>query len=200
MGRLTLVGKLGRIRILSGDSPPYYVEIPFSNMDLNAPFARSRPIDPIIPNATGFSHAPKDESYDAAFYEPQSLSFSCKVDFTTNSWKLRQALCNPDLQPVWSVGGNTWTSTKGRGSIILADGKYVGTRPFFDTKKVAVKIEALWEDSRAGSAVGMSWDETYIPPQDVSIEESADDVTLSIDGLVYGAIQILGGFTSGTES
>ena len=168
-------------------------------MDFVGPWARPRPADPIIPNAGGFAHAPKDESYDEAFFAPQSFSFSCSLDERTNHWRLREAMCNPDLKPTWTVNDVTWETTKGRGSIVMANGQYVPTRPFFDTRKVAAQIQVLWSDSRAGSNIGMLYDEIYIPPSEVTIEEGPDDVTLSITGLIYGNVEPIGAFTAGND-
>lgn len=202
MTNFTYQGRDGILRIYDGANPPHYLKIIFSNMDFTGPFARNRPPDPIIPTFEGYTHAPEDASYDEAFYEPQAVSFSCRLDDTVNTWKLRDAMCNPDLKSTWKVGSDTWSTTKGRGSIILPTGDFIATRNFYDTKKVAVTIETLWEDrtSRSGSAFGLRYQEVYFSPADIQYIESPDGVELTVQGLVYGDIGVMSAFTSGIES
>lgn len=169
-------------------------------MDLRANTARARPPDPITVHVGGYSHSPTDGSYDEVLYAPLTLDFSCSVT-SGDFWKLRQALCNPDLADPWRVGASsTWTTTKGRGSIIKFDGTYLATQPFFDDQKVAVRFETLWTTPHSGSVIGAYFDEAYVPPQQLEISESADMVELRISALIYGNMGVLGAFTSGTES
>ena len=61
-------------------------------------------------------------------------------------------------------------------------------------------METLWTSPHSGSVIGQYWDEVYFPPQQITLNESADMVELRVQGLVYGNIGQLGAFTSGTES
>ena len=202
--RITFSGRSGQLRILSGDTPPKYLEIPFSSMNFSAPIARPRPADPVVPTVGGYAHLPSSD-YDAGFAEPQPVAFSCHIDDTTNSWKLRPAMCNPDLQSPWTVGSQTWTSAKGQGgSIVLANGNYAPTPgSFYDMKKVSVNVQVLWQHNQSGSGTpswGLNLNDVYMPPQDQQIQESSDFVDLSIQGLCYGSISAIGSFTPGVES
>ena len=202
MGRITYQGRNGKLRIYDGSSPPSYVEVPFSKMNFSGPLSKPRPIDPVVVTIGGYTHVPEGPDYEKALYDPLPIGWSCSLDDTTNTWKLRDALCNPDLNTPWTVGGASWISTKGQGSIILPDGNYVGTEPFFDVMKQAVNVEILFTESRAagGSAWGMRYSEAYFPPQDSSYQENADDIEMAIKGLVYGNVQQIGGYTPGNES
>lgn len=168
-------------------------------MDLTAPFANPRPIDPIIQTVEGFTHAPDGDDYDTGFFEPQPISFTLALE-DVNRTKLRNALSNPDLGTPWLVGSDQWVSTKGRGSVEVIDGNFVGSQPFYDPRKVAISVETLWEESRATGNVGYRWDEVYFPPQNISIHESSDLITLSIEGLVYGKTEQITAFSDGNES
>lgn len=209
MGKITFQGRSGVMRIYDGSGTPlpgggvgtpYYVEIPFANMNFEGPAAKPRPIDPIVVTSEGYVHVPTGEDYEADFYQPLPISFSCLVDDTVNGFKLRDALCNMDLKTPWTVGGNRWYSTKGRGSVILPDGKFVGTQPFFDVKKVSVDMEFLWTDERAASNFGMKYEEVYVPPQNISIRESPDRIEMEINGMCYGDIEAISSFDDGIES
>ena len=171
-------------------------------MNFSGALARPRPPDPIVAVVGGYVHVPQGADYEKSFYDPLPISWSCAVDDTTNSWKLRDALCNPDLHQPWTVGDDTWLTTKGRGSIILADGNFVATEPFFDVMKQAVDVEILFTDRRAagGSAWGMRFSEVFFPPEDTSISENPDDIEMQIKALCYGNVTQTGGWTPGHES
>ena len=170
-------------------------------MNFSGDAAKPRPIDPIIVTAGGYDHGPTSDDYERTVYDPVSLSFSCLIDDTTNRLKLRQALCNVDLDSPWKVGSDTWTSTKARGSIVLPDGNFVGTRPFFDTRKVSIEIQVIWESRQAASNFGLAYDECYVPPQNIEISESPDRVELTVrEALAYGNISPITAFKTGRES
>jgi hypothetical protein len=199
----TYSGRSGNLRFYAQGTvtgTPYF-EVKFVNMDFVGPVARQRPPDSIFTFVGGYSHSPTDASYEQQFYEPQTLSFSANIDDTTNRVKLRQALSNLDDESPWQVGTNLWQSTKGKGSIIGPDGNFLATQPFFDTKKVATDVEVLWDPLGASSAFGMRYEEFYPSPSIIEFRESADAVTLSVNGgLVYGNIRSLTEFTDGIES
>lgn len=168
-------------------------------MSFTGPAAKPRPIDPIIVTAGGFVHRPTSDDYEAAFYEPLEFSFSCLIN-DTDRIKLRDALCNMDLKDPWTVGSNRWSSTKGKGSIILPDGTYRATQPLHDTKKVTVDMQLLFENLQATTNHGMNYEEAYIAPQDVDIVETPDTIEMSIRGLIYGNIGPISALKNGIES
>jgi hypothetical protein len=197
----TFSGRDGALRIYDGSTPPHYVELKFISMNFSGPLARQRPVDPVVPTVGGFIHAPTGPDFDAGMYDPSPVSFSGwvnSVDWNTQ----RAAFSNIDLDEPWKVGSHTWTTTKGRGSIRVADGSFRPTAPFFDTLKKAVNIQTKWaHPSASGSIVAMSYDEVYFPPQSVTINESADFVEIRVNQVpVYGNIRPIGDFSDGTSS
>lgn len=208
MGKITYYGRGGVLKIFDGSGSvwagntgtPYEITIPFANMDFSGPAARPRPVDPVVVTAGGYVHAPSSDSYEATYYEPLPLSFSCLIDDTTNRQKLRDALCNPDLDDPWLVGTDNWKTTKGRGSVILPDNTFVGTRSLHDSRKVTVELQLVWDSPNATSKFGMAYDELYCPPQNLSIHESPDSVELQVQALVYGNINSISSFKTGKES
>lgn len=199
MARVTFTGRQGELRIFDAGTPRHYLKLPFVNMDFVGASARPRPPDPIQLVEGGFQHTASG-NYEEEFFNPVDISWSCFIDERVNSWKLRNALCNPGMESVWKVGTSTWASTKGnKGSIILPDGTFVATKPFYDTRKVSVDVQVLWTNPQAGSAFGLEYAEVYFPPEDVSIRESPDGVELAARGLCYGTISTRGAFDPGTE-
>lgn len=201
--RLLFQGRNGELRIMDGSNPPKYLSLPWVQMNLNiSGIARPRTPDPVVPTVDGWAHLP-DDSYEKGFYEPIPVSFSCWIDDTTNSWKLRQALSNPDLRVTWQVGTQTWTSAKGQGSpFVNADGTFSYTpNTYFDSQKVSVHMEVLWSYTQSGGAgtatFGVRLNDVFFPPQDQAIVEGSDAIEMTVKGLVYGMISSIGAFTSG---
>ena len=199
--RITFMGRNGELRFYDGSSPPNYLSIPFVQMNFAAVVAQPRPEDPILETVNGYVHLP-DGGYEEEFFQPTPVSFSCLIEDTTNSWKLRDALGNIDLHPTWAVGLQTWETTKGRGSVNLADNSWSSGQDFSDEMMVAVDMEMLWSNPHinANDTFGLQLREIAFYPQDQTLNESADAVELQVQGLCYGQIQGIRTFTSGTES
>lgn len=200
-GPIAFSGRDGELRFYSGDVPPKYLSIPFVQMNFAASPVQSRPIDPIVETIGGYVHLP-EPGYEEGFFAPTPISFSCWGDDTTNSWKLRDALSNTDMDSPWRVGTQAWATAKGGGSVILSDGSFTATTDFYDTKKSAVDVEMLWSTrlSGAGSAWGVRCSEVYFPPQDDAVAESADFVEIRVRGLCYSSITAITSFTTGVSS
>lgn len=196
----TYQGRNGALRIYDGSNPPKYVQIPFVQMNFSAPIARARPADPIVPTVGGYIHAPTGSDYDQAFFEPSTVAFSMWVEARSFP-HVKRALSNMGNEGgPWVVNGHTWSTTKGRGSVIMADGTFRATQPFFDQLKFTGDVQVKWHDPVSGSIVAMRYDEAYFPPQNAILNESADYVEVNVSALVYGNIQAIGNFTTGNES
>ena len=197
----TFQGRQGEIRIYDGSTPPKYVSLKFVQMNFSGPLAKSRGIEPVVTTAGGYLHSPVSPDYEQSLYEPSAISFSMWVN--SDDWNVhRAAFSNIDMASSWQVGNHVWSSTKGRGSLVVFDGSYRATQPFFDEKKKAVDVQVRWKDTSnaSGSIIGMRYDEAYFPPQSISIVESPDFVELRCQALVYGNIEPIGDFSTGTSS
>ena len=197
----TFQGRQGEIRIYDGSTPPKYVSLKFVQMNFVAPLAKSRGVEPIVTTVGGFLHSPTSPEYEQNLYEPSAISFSMWAN--SDDWNVhRAAFSNIDMADPWQVGSHTWSSTKGRGSLVLFDGSYKATQSFFDEKKKAVDVQVRWKDASnsSGSIIGMRYDETYFPPQSLQLTESPDFVEIRASGLVYGNIEPIGDFSPGVSS
>jgi len=107
----------------------------------------------------------------------------------------------------WQVKGTPsagLVSTKARG--LSGDGLYIGGRidakgsaialpDFGDQKKVAVDMEVAWTTRAGGSRYGVRIKEVHFPPDAQRIGESADQVTVSLTGKMYGGYQRITAFS-----
>lgn len=155
--------------------------------------ARPRPQEEIVPSVGGYFSIVAEVSET---FQGVPFSFTAYVEDTVHRQKLRDSLCNLDLRSPWTVAGSPWTSAKAAGSIRTIDGGHVQTAAFHDSLKVAINIETKWTGNNVASDFGVRMTECYIPPAEVTYRESADAIELSVNGLCYGEITPLSGFTS----
>lgn len=189
----TFQGLDGELRLIEqgAGAVTHYLEVLFCEMDFSGPIARPRKEETLIMDRGTFdSNAHYVDGPDDPRYEPQSISWSCRLADTTNTRMLLEWLSGTTGISATS-GETTIVSTKGNTTI---DGN---TLPSFgDTAKVAYHVEIKW-DSSSATDVGVQYNEVYFPPGEQSLSEAGDNLTLSCNGQVYGDISTVTGFTSG---
>lgn len=166
----------------------YYFDVSFSMMDFNGPIGRGMTEEMLIlDRGTMDSKGHYIEGDDSPVYEPLDISWSCTLDDTYNKEDIEAALtCGNPGTTEW---GSTGTTTKG-------DSKNDGTNynpTFDDSSKKTVDIQIKFENSSGSYIQGFAYYETYFPQEGVQISESADGVTLSATGAVYGVVERIGG-------
>jgi hypothetical protein len=167
-----------------------YFEVPFVNMDFKCPEGRARPEEVLKLNRENIdSNMHYTVDTERALTEPLAMSFTARIDDTTNRQALRDALeCGNPGSTYWSAAG---TSTKGDTSYTDVDGNATSTPAFKDTSKKACCVQVLW-DSVAGTAVtriGRACHEVYFDPAQQEISEAEDAVPITINGMVYGPVE-----------
>jgi len=195
--------KVGRLRLYSGNTPPYWFEVPFRGA-VTGPVDRARAGETLVLNRGRFD---ADSHYVSPPDDPllNPLPFSCNFRLANtepNYSKLLTLIRPPGGAATKNIGGRAWTSTKATTQIRNADplGQVLATTPpFSDSEKHCVNAEVLWTDPQGVQDRGFQWGEVYFPP-DRQVTEGVDVVTVSLDGEVYGAITPITAFTAGTES
>jgi len=194
MGARVWQAREGELRIY--DATLKYLAVKFEQMDLTLPIARNRPYDPVQVTVGGYFHSPAGPDYEEQLYSGVPVEFSLWIN-NEDVYRLLPALCNPYLNSPWQVGSHTWQSAKGRGSIILPSGDFYATQPFFDTQKVAVNLQTIYTSPINGSVFGISADEFYVSPGQITLSEAPDNVQLKVSGICYGNLRAIGGFPVG---
>ena len=195
--------KVGRLRLYSGNTPPYFFEVPFRGA-VTGPVNRARAGETLVLDRGRFT---ADSHYVSPPDDPllNPLPFSCNFRLANtepNFSKILTIISPPGGQSFKNVGGRAWTSTKGTTQIRNSDplGQVLATTPrFSDTEKHAVNVELLWTDPQGVQDKGFRWAEVYFPP-DRQVTEGVDVVTVDLSGEIYGAISQITAFTAGTES
>lgn len=163
-----------------------FFEVAFAAMDFSGPIGRKLQDEILVLDRNTMSargHYIKGP--DDPLYEPVPISFSCAIDDTYNKDDIMEALaCGDPDSTYWTATG---TSSKG-------DTKNDGTNSnpsFVDTSKKCVNVQIIWTGS---TPIGMAFYECYFPPEEISLSESEEGITLSANGGCYGVIETIHGF------
>lgn len=164
-----------------------YFEMAFSSMDFSGPMGRQYQDEILVLDRNTMSakgHYIKGP--DDPIYQPIPISFSCVLDDVWNKDDIMEALaCGNPGSVAWDTTGN---SSKGT---TKNDGVY--TNPLFeDTGMKCVNLQILWSGGTYG--IGMAYYECYFPPEEITIAEAEDAITLSASGGCYGVIETINGF------
>ena len=192
-------GRDGQLRIIEkGDwgqgtfrtGSTWYLEVLFCGMDFSAPLERPKTEERIILNRNVFdSDAHYVQGSDDAKMAPLSLSFSCMVDDKKYSGMLHSVLSGATEIPM-TAGVTKWASWDGSTTI-----GGISLPTFADSTKQSYRVEVLWDGS---TDYGMRYEEVYFPPDQQTITESEDGLSISVTALAYGDVSRISAFTAGT--
>lgn len=195
-------GKDGELRLYSydgsgttGSGVSWYFEVLFTEMDFTGPIARPKTEPTLIMDRGNFdSNAHYIESNDEPRYAPLAVSFSCKLADTMNTRQLHEIL--EGRTSILTRGGTTYIDMIHTKGTTVIDGNTLpvfqalpgGTTPVWN-------IQCLWDGD---NDYGIKYLEVYFTPGEQSIAESADGLTLSISGQVYGDVTRIAAFGGST--
>jgi len=194
-------GKDGELRVIEKGSPykgsTYYLQVLFCNMDFSCPIERPRTEERIIMNRGTFdSDTHYVEGSDEVTLAQMSMTFSCMVDDKQYSRILTDWLCSTSVS---AAGATIPLTTTGNTKILSWDGSTlfggVSLPAFADTSKNSWRVEVLWDGT---NDYGQRFEEVYFPPDQQTITEAEDGLTLSVNALVYGAVSRISVFAAGT--
>jgi hypothetical protein len=161
-------------------------EIKFAKMDFSGPVGRPLQAEQLVLNRSRMDSAGHYvKGADDVLYTPLEVGFSCLIDDTYNNAQIMEALAcgNPNYGQWTGTGATTKGQTKNDGTNF--------NPAFADSTKKAVNIQMLWT---GGYGIGMAYYEAYFPPEEITLTEAEDGITLSAKGGVYGAVEAITGF------
>ncbi len=195
--------KVGRLRLYSGNTPPYFFELPFRG-GVTGPVDRARAGEtPVLDRGRFTADAHYVSPPDDPLLSP--VPFSCNFRLANtepNFLKMLTLIRAAGGSTTKDIGGRAWASTKGTTQIFNSDplGSVLATTPrFSDAEKHCVNVEILWTDPQGIQNRGFKWSEVYFPP-DRQVTEGVDSVMVDLAGEIYGAVSPITSFTSGVES
>ena len=189
----------GELRIVEhgNGGTTYYLEILFTEANLSGPIARPR-TEEILYSDRGKAddHAGYREAPSISRLEPLPLTFTTRGANTSHSDALVTLLSGTTV-----VRTHTMYSRRGAGVTSMTPIPQIGTwtaglPDFADGGKNAYMVEALWSGSGV-SNLGYRWDEVYFPPNEQTVTEGEEAISISLNGQVYGGIAKITAFTTG---
>jgi hypothetical protein len=171
-----------------------YMEILFADANLTGPLGRSLPAERLVMDrSTLDSNAHYVEEGDASRMEPLSLTFSCKTADTLSYQLLMQMMSGTSLLSD-SGSATTYQMNTRTGKGIDMYGFSVTPPSFRDdlNNKVTYMVEVMWSGT---SNLGMRWDEVLFHPNEQTVTEAEDSVTLNLNGMIYGGVTQITFFT-----
>ena len=191
--------KDGELRIVDHGTGgvTHYVEVLFTDGNLSAPVARPRTEEILYTDRGNIDvNSGYRESPSATRLEPMPLTFTCRQANT----RFTEALTS------WLSG-----ATRVRNKLLYTrqgqkHPKHQVTVPqvgvtlptFADSGKRAYIVEARWNISGT-STLGFRWDHVYFPPNEQTVTEAEDAISLNLNGRIYGGVTAMTSFTTATD-
>lgn len=196
----------GKLRIYDGTNPRFYLEIGFVQVGLSGPEGRPTSVqNPIYDRGRVSSQSHYQEGPDNKLQGVAGPTFSFILTNTDPNWKKWRQALNLPQDSVWTVGSNTWVTTKGTTSI-ESGGEApvtVSTPTFTNAPRMrTVHIEVLWNDPTQGAGagdIGRRWNEVLFEPDKTKVTEQENAVMVDAAGMFYGIVQEIVSFTAGTS-
>lgn len=174
----------------------YYLEVLFCGMDFSGPAMRGKPGETLIVNrGTISSQSHYVKGSDEECYAPLPISFTARLADTVNARVLNDWLSGVTttiggstltIVP-WPADHTTFASTAGTGvSVPLPN----------DAQKPTYKVQILWDGTKD---LGFQYENVNFKPQETTIAEAADSLTISAAGDVYGDVSRITSFYSGAS-
>lgn len=183
-----------KIRLYDGAETPYYLELDLDPGDLSGPAGAPLTEEILVldrGNMTADAHY--IEGPDDKLMEPVPVTFSAVITDAAQTVYLLDWLAAMNDNLATTVNGNTLTSTIGDSQRNGA----VNNPAFADANKEVCNIEYLI--TMSGADLGWKYMEVRFPMDQIQISEGDDAITVSLNGMCYGTITRLTGFTAGTS-
>ena len=188
--------KDGELRIYSGTTAqskatyPMYIQVLFTDASLSFPLGRGRPEELLNMDRGNFdTNASYSEGSDEPIVNPLPFTFTGKIDDQTYTGYLLDWLSG-----VTRINNSDLPTSKASSGVTVSTST-VTLKAFADGVKTAYDAEVLWDGS---TDYGFKVKEIYFPPDQQTLAEGDDNVSLSVNGLIYGRITRMAAFTSGT--
>jgi len=190
--------KKGELRLYDGGagaSGPYYLQILFTQADLNFPLNRGKPEEILEMDRGNFdSNAQYREGSDNPIADPLPVRFSAKLDDTNFTHRLVSILGGVTTVPSGTTTSSGELTTTKAGSTLNVGGAAISTLAFTDTSKMAYDLEVKYDGSKDFI---YQLNEIYFPPHEQTITEGEDGIIVEANGLWYGSGGTIASFTTG---
>lgn len=210
-------GRIGELRLLDNSqssagaaATPFGVRVIFEQMDFSSGYTMRPPELPRMNRERFDTYAHSQVGSEEDLLNPVDFTFSMVVsstdtdyllDFVGVNWANKEGASTGDATNPWAVKGTPSAGLKTtKARALTGDGLYAGGRidskgsavkllALADVKKVCVDVESTWTEVDTTNRWGVRLKECYFPPGSIKVNESADFVTISLTGQMYGDSQ-----------
>jgi len=192
---MIFTSKNGELRIYDSHPTPYYLEILFTKADLNFPLNRGKPEEILTMDRGNMdTNASYHQGSDEPIVSPLPIRFSGLINDAVYSHTLVAMLSGVTTLST-STEAMTVQSTKGDSALNVA-GVAVTTKAFADSSKTCYNVEVKYDGT---TDFIYQLKEVYFPPDQQTITESEDGLTLDMNGMWYGSGGTVTTFTTGKD-
>jgi len=195
---MIFTSKNGELRIYdgnSGGSGPYYLKVLFTNADLNFPLNRGKPEEILTMDRGNMdSNASYHQGSDEPIVAPLPVKFSGILEDTVFTHRLIRILSGATIVSSGTTTASCTLTTTKASTALTVGGAAVMTKAFADSSKTAYNLEIKYDGA---TDFIYQLNEIYFPPDQQTITEGEDGVTLDANGLWYGSGGTLSAFTTG---
>ncbi len=183
-----------KLRFYDSTATPLYLEIDLDPGDFSGPFGTPL-IEEILEldrgnmNANALYRGGNDE----ALMTPVPITFTIRLTDSAQTINIKNWLRAMNDGGSTQVNSKTLETTKGD---TQRDGA-TNNPAFADSNKMACNVEYLI--TMTGTDLGVNFAEIWLPADQQPISEVEDSITIAINGMCYGTITDITGFTAGTD-
>jgi len=196
---MIFTSKNGELRLYDGHpadaTGPYYAKVLFTNADLNFPLNRGKPEEMLTMDRGNMdTNASYHQGSDEPIVNPLSVKFSGLLDDTNYTHKLVRIMSGATKISYGTTTSYCTLITTKASSALNVGGVAITTKAFADSSKMAYNLEVKYDGT---TDFIYQLKEIYFPPDQQTITEDEDGVTLDINGLWYGSGGTKATFTTG---
>jgi len=196
---MIFTSKNGELRLYDGHpadaTGPYYAKVLFTNADLNFPLNRGKPEEVLTMDRGNMdTNASYHQGSDEPIVTPLPVKFSGLLDDTNYTHKLVRIMSGATKISYGTTTSYCTLITTKASSALNVGGVAITTKAFADSSKMAYNLEIKY-DGTIDFIYQLK--EIYFPPDQQTITEGEDGVTLDINGLWYGSGGTKATFTTG---
>ena len=183
-----------KLRFYDSTATPLYLEIDLDPGDFSGPFGAPLTEEIIeLDRGNMNANALYRQSNDEPLMAPVPVTFTIRLTDSAQTINIKNWI------RAMNDGGSTQVNSKTLEDTAVDSQRDGATaNPVFgDSNKMQCIVEYLV--SMTGTDVGFNYEGVWLPADQQQISEAEDSITIAINGMCYGTITDITGFTAGTD-
>ncbi len=183
-----------KLRFYDSTATPLYLEIDLDPGDFSGPFGAPLTEEIIeLDRGNMNANALYRQSNDEPLMAPVPITFTIRLTDSAQTINIKNWIRAMNDGGSTQVNSNTLEDT----AIDSQRDGATANPVFADSNKMQCIVEYLV--SMTGTDVGFNYEGVWLPADQQQISEAEDSITIAINGMCYGTITDITGFTAGTD-